>query len=79
MTPDLPDGPVDRCVCAHITFEEFKRKAERTGAGFDELCKATGAGMGCGCCRLYLRLVLQTGKTRLPILSPSDFRALGVL
>ena len=80
MTPgDLPDGPVDRCLCAGVTFDEFKRRAAKTGASLPELHRATNCGMGCGLCRPYLALVLKTGKTRLPILSPAQVRELGVV
>lgn len=75
----LPEGPVDRCLCAGVTFEEFKRRAEKTGASLPELQKATGCGMGCGLCRPYLSLVLKTGRTRLPVLSPAQLRDLGVV
>ena len=70
---------MDRCLCAGVTFAAFKRRAEKTGAPLEELRRATNCGMGCGLCRPYLALVLKTGKTRLPILSPAQFRELGVL
>jgi bacterioferritin-associated ferredoxin len=74
---DLPDGPVDRCVCAHVDFAEFKRQADRLGLDLEELCRRTGCGLGCGCCRPYLRVVLATGRTRLPVLTPEQFAAMG--
>jgi bacterioferritin-associated ferredoxin len=76
---DVPDGPVDRCLCAGVTFEEFKRRAGKTGLSLADLQRATNCGMGCGLCRPYLALALKTGKTRLPVLSPAQFRDLGVV
>ncbi|MCC6659621.1 MAG: (2Fe-2S)-binding protein [Phycisphaerales bacterium] len=69
---------MDRCLCAGVTFAEFKRRADRTGATMDELQRATGCGRGCGLCRPYLVLALRTGRTRLPVLSPAQFSDLGV-
>ena len=66
--------PVDRCVCYSITFEELKEIAAARGLGptdINKLAALTGACCGCGTCRPYVKLMLQTGKTRFPILPPT--------
>jgi bacterioferritin-associated ferredoxin len=63
---------VDRCVCVGVSFEELKRIAERTGEGLDGLRARTGCGGGCGLCVPYIRQMLRTGQTDLPVMPPED-------
>jgi bacterioferritin-associated ferredoxin len=59
---------VDRCVCHGVTFAELKRIARRTGAGMEGLQARTGCGRGCGLCIPYIRIMLETGRTDLPVI-----------
>lgn len=62
--------PVDRCVCADISFERLKRIARERGLDFETLRRETGAGLGCGLCAPYIERVLTTGRTSFDLLSP---------
>ncbi len=59
---------VNRCVCKDLTFEQLKPIADQCGGDFDELCQRTGCCQGCGSCEPYVRLMLETGQTRFPVL-----------
>jgi len=63
---------VDRCVCHDISFAELKAIAERDGLDFTGLRARTGCGRGCGLCEPYVRLMLRTGRTSFPVLSPDE-------
>ncbi|MBX3388307.1 MAG: (2Fe-2S)-binding protein [Phycisphaeraceae bacterium] len=60
---------VDRCICHDVTFAELKRLAENGVRDLDELSKRTGCGTGCGMCIPYIRVMLATGITDLPVLT----------
>jgi bacterioferritin-associated ferredoxin len=47
-----------------------------TSADFDQLVKKTNCGHGCGLCLPYIRVMLRTGRTELPILTPDEYRRL---
>lgn len=63
---------VDRCYCHQVTFAALKELSARTGPDLDALSNATGCGTGCGLCIPYIRVMLKTGQTDLPVLSPTD-------
>jgi bacterioferritin-associated ferredoxin len=65
---------VTRCVCHAITFAELHALAQRIGPDLPALARLTGCGTSCGLCVPYIRLMLETGRTRLPILPPSPCR-----
>lgn len=67
---------IDRCYCLQIRFSDLKALAEKSGAGVDSLSKATGCGTGCGLCIPYIRVMLKTGQTDLPVLSPVEVNRL---
>ncbi len=67
---------VDRCYCRDVKFSTIKEIAAREGAGIDRLGEITGAGTGCGLCRPYIRVVLATGRTELPVLNEAQVEAL---
>ncbi|MDX2016082.1 MAG: (2Fe-2S)-binding protein [Planctomycetota bacterium] len=67
---------VDRCTCHGVTFADLKRIAEMTNADFEQLVKKTNCGAGCGLCLPYIRVMLRTGRTELPILTPDEYRKL---
>ena len=67
---------VDRCYCREITFRQLKALAERVGKDVNRLCEASGAGTSCGLCRPYIRVMLATGRTELPVLTDADVERL---
>ncbi len=67
--------PIDRCYCREIPFTELHERAMRDGLNVEQLCATTGAGTGCGLCRTYLRVVLATGRTSLPVMNEREVAA----
>jgi len=67
---------VDRCVCFDQPFEKLLALSQEHGWGFEELSEATGCGRGCGMCRPYIRVVLTTGRTSIPLTNGSTLRAI---
>jgi len=67
---------VDRCYCREVMFKDLKALAAREGADVDRLGELTGAGTGCGLCRPYIRVMLATGRTELPVLTDADVERL---
>lgn len=59
---------VDRCVCLNLSLEQLKSVADECGADFEELRRRTGCCSSCGLCEPYIRLMLETGKTRFALL-----------
>lgn len=55
--------PVDRCVCAGITFDELLRNSREHPGSLDDLKRRTGCCLGCVLCEPYLRLAILTGQT----------------
>ncbi|TVQ51065.1 MAG: hypothetical protein EA377_13380 [Phycisphaerales bacterium] len=58
---------VDRCVCFDVSFRQLKQQADERDADFDELQRAFGCGRGCGMCVPYIKEMLRTGETVLPL------------
>ncbi len=58
---------VDRCVCFDVSFRRLKQLADERNADFDELQRTFGCGRGCGMCVPYIREMLRTGETVLPL------------
>lgn len=63
---------VDRCYCLEVRFAHLQEIAEETGADFETLRDQTGCGNSCGLCIPYIRIMLKTGRTDLPVLSPGE-------
>lgn len=59
---------VTRCVCHDISFESLKTLADAEGLDLNGLIHRTGCCTSCGTCEPYVRLMLRTGRTCLPIL-----------
>ncbi|MEM1183774.1 MAG: (2Fe-2S)-binding protein [Planctomycetota bacterium] len=55
--------PVDRCVCHRVTFQELAAIAKRDGCDLDSLADRTGCTTGCGMCKPYVQLMLESGRT----------------
>lgn len=65
---------VQRCICSHVSLDEVVRRAQ-AGQSFEQICGDTGCCQGCGMCRPYVHLAIETGRTQLPILSPAQAEA----
>lgn len=62
---------VTRCVCFDVTFSTLKKYAHDNKAGLEELRVKFGCGRGCGLCIPYIKEMLVTGKTALPVKPPT--------
>jgi len=64
---------VDRCICFSRPFTELKRIAEREDARDVEAlqCKVD-FGLKCGLCKPYVQRMLDTGRTRFPVMRQVD-------
>lgn len=67
---------VDRCICHNKPFEELLRIAREKNLDFAALSALTLCSTGCGMCEPYVRLMLTTGRTRFPVLSEMQVRAI---
>ena len=77
---DPPEtGCVDRCACVNITFDTIKQAA--AGSEDDAILaahKATRCAGDCGLCLPYIRLMLQTGRTKFPVMTLQEFSKAGI-
>lgn len=64
------------CVCTDQSFAELRQIASERGLGLEQLKQATGCCGGCGTCEPYVRLMLTTGRTSFPVLSPIQCRTI---
>jgi bacterioferritin-associated ferredoxin len=64
--------PVDRCVCRNVTFAELWQIHQSTGASLRQLQAQTGCGTVCGMCLPYIKVVLKTGRVRLPVMGTGE-------
>lgn len=60
---------VSRCICANVPFTELKQLADTGIRDLEELGRLTNCGKGCGMCIPYIRVMLETGVTDLPIMT----------
>ncbi len=67
---------VTHCICHDLSFEELRRIALAERLGLCALKLRTNCCTGCGTCEPYVRLMLKTGRTRLPVLDARACRAL---
>lgn len=63
---------VDRCICHDRTLAALKALAREKSLDADGLRHETGCGTSCGLCFPYVRLMLATGKTRFPVMTPEE-------
>jgi len=60
---------VDQCLCFKVSFEKLKKIANKTGAeSVEELQEHINFGHNCRRCHPYVRLMLETGRTELPVI-----------
>lgn len=64
---------VNRCICHDVPFTELKKLADAGVRNLDELSRRTGCGTGCGMCLPYIRVMLATSQTDLPVLTEAQF------
>lgn len=62
-----PPGEVDRCVCMDVRFETLHAYAQTHDADLATLQEQFACGRGCGLCLPYIRLMLETGRTSIPV------------
>lgn len=67
---------VERCVCFDQPFEKLLRMAREEGLTQDELSERTGCCTGCGMCKPYVRVVLTTGHTSIPLMNGRTLKAI---
>lgn len=59
---------VNRCVCFDVSFVRLKDHIEKHGGGLDEIQRTFLCGKGCGMCIPYIRRMIQTGETSMPVM-----------
>ncbi|MBI1190737.1 MAG: hypothetical protein GC200_08685 [Tepidisphaera sp.] len=67
---------VDRCICRDVSFARIQRVAQEIGPELSKLREATGCGSGCGMCVPYIKRMLITGKTNVPVMTHREIEAL---
>ncbi|GIW73517.1 MAG: hypothetical protein KatS3mg103_0039 [Phycisphaerales bacterium] len=67
---------VERCVCFDQPFERLLEMARQEGLTLEQLSERTGCCTGCGMCKPYVRVVLSTGRTSIPLMNGRDLRAI---
>lgn len=63
---------VDRCVCHNRTLAELRSLAAAQSLDAAALSQSTGCGASCTLCLPYIRLMLATGETVIPLMSPDE-------
>lgn len=80
--------PVTRCICHDITFAELRALSQQLAAPegslpsrpidashtLEALQARTSCGTGCGTCIPYIKVMLKTGHTSLPVLTPQQIQ-----
>ncbi len=66
---------VDRCICYAVPFVEIARRA-KLGKSFEVISADTGCCRGCGMCEPYVKVVVATGRTSLPVLTRAQSEAI---
>ncbi len=67
---------VERCVCFDQPFEKLLRMAREEGLTQEQLSERTGCCTGCGMCKPYVRVVLSTGRTSIPLMNGRALKAI---
>lgn len=67
---------VERCVCYDQPFEKLLKMAREDGLTQDQLSDRTGCCTGCGMCKPYVRVVLSTGRTSIPLMNGKALKAI---
>ncbi|MDP7029109.1 MAG: (2Fe-2S)-binding protein [Phycisphaerales bacterium] len=68
LTP-RPKPHVDRCICHEVPFQDILDwAADRGETTLADIEDQWGCGGSCGMCRPYLKQVLETGESRIPLM-----------
>lgn len=59
---------VTACICADVSFARLRELAMNDGLTLAQLMDRTGCCRGCGLCEPYVRLMLRTGRTSIPVM-----------
>jgi bacterioferritin-associated ferredoxin len=51
------------------------RDLHASGLSLPQIVERTNCGTGCGLCEPYVRVVCATGRTRIPLMSPTQLEA----
>lgn len=62
---------VTHCLCHNVSLERLRDLARDQHLDLEGLKNLTGCCTGCGMCEPYVRLMLKTGQTAIPVLSKS--------
>lgn len=65
---------VTRCVCHNVPFTTIAEMAKR-GMTFAQIQAETKCSTGCAMCEPYVRVVIRTGRTFVPVLSQAQVDA----
>ena len=71
-------GAVRSCICFDVSFERIQKAADNSERGLLEAHRKTGCGGRCGLCLPYIKLMLMTGRTTLPVMWTEQFTKLGI-
>jgi bacterioferritin-associated ferredoxin len=71
-------GSVRSCVCFDVSFERIREAAGNHERGILEAHRKTGCGGRCGLCLPYIKLMLKTGQTTLPVMWSEEFNKHGI-
>ena len=67
---------VNRCICRNVPFTQIALVAREVGNDLAKLSEKTGCGTGCGMCLPYVKHMLRTGLTTVPVLSHHEIAEL---
>ncbi|MGD1915779.1 MAG: bacterioferritin-associated ferredoxin [Phycisphaerales bacterium] len=65
---------VERCVCFNQSFEKLLEMSRQEDLSLEQLSDRTGCCTGCGMCKQYVRVVLSTGRTSIPLMNGRALR-----
>ncbi len=71
-------GSVSSCICFSVSFDRIREAAGHHERGLLEAHRKTGCGGRCGLCLPYIKLMLMTGRTSLPVMWSEEFDKHGI-
>lgn len=72
----MPEARVDRCCCRNVLFCDLQKAAREAGVTVEQMADELGCGSSCGLCVPYIRLMIKTGLTDLPVIGSESYRHL---
>ncbi|MFA6044333.1 MAG: hypothetical protein WC718_05065 [Phycisphaerales bacterium] len=67
---------VNRCICRNVPFAHIAAVAREVGNDLAILSEKTGCGTGCGMCLPYIKRMLQSGRTDVPVMTHREIEEL---